>query len=164
MKKRRVKMSMVQRSITETIFDMLKEKPLENIKIKDLTEEADVSRVSFYRNYKSKEDVLTKYFSYCMADFKTIPDFQNNFWLNIFNYLYKIKDNIKVLVDANLTRVLMQFVFDAFLDGQSEKEDIYRRACQAGSFWGIINEWFKRGMVEQPEEMTRIVEDLGVRF
>ena len=164
MKKRRLKMSMVQRSITETIFDMLKEKPLENIKIKDLTEEADVSRVSFYRNYKSKEDVLTKYFSYCMADFKTIPDFQNNFWLNIFNYLYKIKDNIKVLVDANLTRVLMQFVFDAFLDGQSEKEDIYRRACQAGSFWGIINEWFKRGMVEQPEEMTRIVEDLGVRF
>ena len=164
MKKRRVKMSMVQRSITETIFDMLKEKPLENIKIKDLTEEANVSRVSFYRNYKSKEDVLTKYFSYCMADFKTIPDFQNNFWLNIFNYLYKIKDNIKVLVDANLTRVLMQFVFDAFLDGQSEKEDIYRRACQAGSFWGIINEWFKRGMVEQPEEMTRIVEDLGVRF
>lgn len=164
MKKRRVKMSMVQRSITETIFDMLKEKPLENIKIKDLTEEADVSRVSFYRNYKSKEDVLTKYFSYCMADFKTIPDFQSNFWLNIFNYLYKIKDNIKVLVDANLTRVLMQFVFDAFLDGQSEKEDIYRRACQAGSFWGIINEWFKRGMVEQPEEMTRIVEDLGVRF
>ena len=164
MKKRRVKMSMVQRSITETIFDMLKEKPLENIKIKDLTEEADVSRVSFYRNYKSKEDVLTKYFSYCMADFKTIPDFQNNFWLNIFNYLYKIKDNIKVLVDANLTRVLMQFVFDAFLDGQSEKEDIYRRACQAGSFWGIINEWFKRDMVEQPEEMTRIVEDLGVRF
>ena len=164
MKKRRVKMSMVQRSITETIFDMLKEKPLENIKIKDLTEEADVSRVSFYRNYKSKEDVLTKYFSYCMADFKTIPDFQNNFWLNIFNYLYKIKDNIKVLVDANLTRVLMQFVFDAFLDGQSEKEDIYRRACQAGSFWGIINEWFKRGLVEQPEEMARIVEDLGVRF
>ena len=164
MKKRRVKMSMVQRSITETIFDMLKEKPLENIKIKDLTEEADVSRVSFYRNYKSKEDVLTKYFSYCMADFKTIPDFQNNFWLNIFNYLYKIKDNIKVLVDANLTRVLMQFVFDAFLDGQSEKEDSYRRACQAGSFWGIINEWFKRGLVEQPEEMARIVEDLGVRF
>ncbi len=164
MKKRRVKLSMVQRSITETIFDMLKEKPLENIKIKDLTEEADVSRVSFYRNYKSKEDVLTKYFSYCMADFKTIPDFQNNFWLNIFNYLDKIKDNIKVLVDANLTRVLMQFVFDAFLDGQSEKEDIYRRACQAGSFWGIINEWFKRGMVEQPEEMTKIVEKLGVHF
>lgn len=164
MKKRKIKLSMVQRSITDTLFEMLKEMPLEEIKIKDLTEQADVSRVSFYRNYKSKEDVLNKFFTYCMQDFKLIPDYKSNFWFNIFTYLYGIKEKIQVVVEANLTHVMMQFVFNSFVSDTMDKEMLYKRASQAGAFWGIINEWFHRGMMESPEEMTRIVEELTLMF
>ena len=39
-------------------LDLMKKKPAFEIIIRELTERAKISRVSFYRNYHSKEDIL----------------------------------------------------------------------------------------------------------
>lgn len=49
----------VKRCITNALFSLMREKPLEEIFITEIIGRAGVARASFYRNYSSKEDVLT---------------------------------------------------------------------------------------------------------
>ena len=55
------KNSYVKNRITQAEIALLEEKPLTDISISEITERAEVSRNSFYRNYGSKEDVLREY-------------------------------------------------------------------------------------------------------
>ena len=48
----------VKIQITNAILDLLKEKDIDEITISEITSKAQVGRVSFYRNYKNKEDIL----------------------------------------------------------------------------------------------------------
>jgi AcrR family transcriptional regulator len=51
----------VKECITTALLKMLKERDFSDITITDLVKRAGVSRISFYRNYESKEDVLRKH-------------------------------------------------------------------------------------------------------
>ena len=46
--------------INEALFGLLKEKSLNEISISEICETAGVGRMSFYRNYENKEDVIKK--------------------------------------------------------------------------------------------------------
>ena len=48
----------VKKQITLALLELLKEKPLVDISISELTQKAQIGRVSFYRNYQTKEDIL----------------------------------------------------------------------------------------------------------
>ena len=48
----------VKMQITTALLELLKEKPLSDITVSELTNKAEIGRVSFYRNYQNKEDIL----------------------------------------------------------------------------------------------------------
>lgn len=48
----------VKQQITSSLLALLDEKPIEGISVSELTQRAQVGRVSFYRNFNSKADVL----------------------------------------------------------------------------------------------------------
>ena len=50
----------VQESIFTALIQLM-QKEFHNITITEITEKAGVSRMSYYRNYSSKEDILIKY-------------------------------------------------------------------------------------------------------
>lgn len=41
------------------LFEMMMEKPYADITVKSICEKAEVSRMTFYRNFHTKEDVIT---------------------------------------------------------------------------------------------------------
>ena len=47
--------------IIESFFDMLAVKPLSSITISEIAENAKVDRRTFYRHFKTKENVITYY-------------------------------------------------------------------------------------------------------
>ena len=47
--------------ITESMLKLLNEKPIQDISISEIVDDAGVGRTSFYRNYETKEDVVKKY-------------------------------------------------------------------------------------------------------
>lgn len=55
------KNSYVKRQITNALLELLKERELSDITIGEITDKAEVSRNSFYRNYSDKEDIIRKY-------------------------------------------------------------------------------------------------------
>ncbi|MGN0406438.1 MAG: TetR/AcrR family transcriptional regulator [Bariatricus sp.] len=60
MDKRKEANMRVKENITKSLFDLMHKKSFSNISITELIQTAGVARVSFYRNYDSKEDVLVK--------------------------------------------------------------------------------------------------------
>lgn len=46
--------------ICNSMFELLKEKNFEDISITELCNKAELARKTFYRNFKSKEDVIKK--------------------------------------------------------------------------------------------------------
>ena len=48
-------------SITQAMAAMIIDRPFEEISITELVQRAGVSRNSFYRNFRDKEDVLRRY-------------------------------------------------------------------------------------------------------
>lgn len=48
----------VKNSIVGALIDLMKEKNFEDISVSEITIRAGVSRVSYYRNFDSKEDIL----------------------------------------------------------------------------------------------------------
>lgn len=55
------KNSYVMQQIVQATVELLKQQELSDISIRQITEKAEVSRNSFYRNYKDKEDILFSY-------------------------------------------------------------------------------------------------------
>ena len=49
----------VKNSIVNALIDLMREKNFEAISVSEITARAGVSRVSYYRNFDSKEDILT---------------------------------------------------------------------------------------------------------
>ena len=49
----------VKNSIVSALIDLMREKNFEAISVSEITARAGVSRVSYYRNFDSKEDILT---------------------------------------------------------------------------------------------------------
>lgn len=49
----------IKNSIVGALIDLMREKNFESITVSEITTRAGVSRVSYYRNFDSKEDILT---------------------------------------------------------------------------------------------------------
>ena len=58
MRRKNINNQILRESITEALLILMENLSISDITISALTRKAGVSRVSFYRNYKSKEEVL----------------------------------------------------------------------------------------------------------
>ena len=65
----------VRRAITDALFSLMKESELSRISIAEIIRKASVARVSFYRNYDSKEDVLTGFVRDILDEFRDTADY-----------------------------------------------------------------------------------------
>lgn len=64
----------VKTNITKALFQLMHEKSFSDITITELIRVAGVARVSFYRNYESKEDVLLTLIDDVLEQFQNTID------------------------------------------------------------------------------------------
>ena len=74
MDKRKEANMRVKDNITKSLFDLMHKKSFSNISITELIQTAGVARVSFYRNYDSKEDVLVKLIDDVLEEYRSEID------------------------------------------------------------------------------------------
>ena len=146
-------------SITEALFILLREKSLEEINITDLVQKAGVGRVSFYRNFKSKEDVIVRYLDKLTTEWGS--EFEKkenpNIVRDLFCHFYEHKDLLNLLYRAGLSHLLFSSIRD--ICGPKEEMDnphAYWQALLSGAIFSWCDEWIRRGMQETPDEMARI--------
>lgn len=74
MDKRKKANKRVKGSIIRALFELMHEKSFSDITISELIRRAGVARVSFYRNYESKEDVLLTLIEDVLEQFRGMVD------------------------------------------------------------------------------------------
>lgn len=158
------KSSYVKKQITNALLSLLKEKELKDISISEITTVAQVSRISFYRNYEDKDSVIKEYMHLTVNEWhenhcKMMSNYSEDDIIgDMFAYLTEYKDFYLLLKDRGILYFLKDIIME--LSGPKEEYtnlDAYTVAFIANGIYGWIEEWFLRGMQESGEEMTKLL-------
>ena len=153
----------VKKQITNALLSLLKSKELKDISISEVTSAAGVSRVSFYRNYKEKEDILREYIKRQLTNWMNDNNKQDSSGDeslgNIFAYLTEYKDIYLLLSRRNLLYLLKDIIMETF--GPKPiivilthiLQPLLQMASMVGSKNGLL-EWQESG-----EEMTILLKN-----
>ena len=159
--------SYVINKLTIALLNLLKENNLDDISISNLCNEAHIGRASFYRNFNTKEDILKRY------DKKLIKEWGKSFENDnknekeskpeilipsLIGHYKKHKDFYLILYRENLSGIVLETILHAMeMDKSINNIEAYAKAFIGYGLFGIINEWFSRGMKESPEELLEIM-------
>ena len=149
--------------ITKAFLKLLEKKSIEDIPISKITEKAGVSRMTFYRNYADKPDILRQklkqliedgWAEYQMSDKRS----DEYFFGSLFGHFKKNKKFYQILFKSNLDYLLLEHIVDiAGPKPDFDNKRAYYQAYFAYGLYGWIREWVARGMQEGAEEMTALL-------
>jgi len=150
----------VRESIETALIQLMEKKPFGEITISEIVEKAGVSRVSYYRNYFYKEDVLFAKMDKIAAEWKESAEkISRNVGEQVIE-LFEMERPILGVIYKNGLEHLMYKLIRKYC-GLEEKIDsnvsAYFLSMFAGLFFGWCDEWVKRGMQETPEQIKALL-------
>lgn len=163
----RVKDSMNR--IANALFDLMRLYPYEEINIRQICSDAQVTRKTFYRNFSTKDDIFDYViFSrlYYTWDYKEAASLRETL-LSFFVYWAKQKEDLALFEKEHIFYLLrdklqkyveMNQVISSYIQNQ---EDImtfgaYFWSSLLASLLQILEVWASRNFKETPEELTDI--------
>ncbi|WP_411347025.1 TetR/AcrR family transcriptional regulator [Paenibacillus sp. WLX2291] len=157
----------VKKQITNAFIELLKQNEFSNISISDITNEAQVSRNSFYRNYIEKEDILLNYIHSLLQEWRILDNREENqtnekMYGSLFAHLKANSDFYILLKNKNLFHLFLK-EFLAIFGSKPDQDNLsaYIVSFIAYGTYGWIEEWIARGMQESAESMTTLLSSQG---
>ncbi len=157
--------------ISTALMQLLKERHISEITISDICTRAGVSRMSYYRNYSSKEDILVGYLDDVLEkyyhEFKKF-DNKGNYYdyknlLHCFNYFEIHLEFLNRLFENGLGSVFLErlgmYMTTIWYDGKSI-EKYYAVIAFAGAIYSVFIKWSAEDEKHKPETMARILSEL----
>ncbi len=149
---------LVLESLTEALLRLMEQKPLSKINVSELCDIAGVSRVSFYRNYHNLDEILVRHLTRSTDEWwrvmlkKPKEQFYRDFWPGLLEEYRKNERLILLLYQNNASYILKDHIFSCCGPALATNErDAYLRAALAGTLYGLVDEWIRRGMGSLPE-------------
>jgi AcrR family transcriptional regulator len=149
-------------SITEALLILMQKQDFHKITVTDITNKAGVGRVSFYRNFESKENVLRKHLNKITDDFieRMNFDFRRDahkfYIMGLFLHLESQKEIIELLRKHNMLFLIKDEFDRAFLKRNDENTPIYTCYMAAGAYYNLFYYWVLNGYKEKPEELAEL--------
>ncbi len=170
-----------RKRIIESLIDLMQIKKIDDISISEISENAEISRRTFYRNFTSKEDVLDGYFEVIFADIRERIDRLGDgidcisSLRIIFRLCYEHKDFFFALSKSNMLGFMLQkwntalpILHSLFIDRikkfpqtKDTKTLEYLLSFNVGGTFNMVLKWIDEGMAIPPDEMADIVEDFA---
>lgn len=160
------KNSYVRKHITSTLIGMMKKQNLTEISVRDLCSEAGVGRASFYRNYGTKDDVLTAYITAEWRKYEKAHDLKKHRINDVyrvqryFEFCLSMRELNDILLLQEQTAPILK-AYETILSDldQGVPRESFESFYMAYGLFGIFLKWAKGGYSETPAEMTKIVTD-----
>ena len=152
----------VKKQLTAALLDLLKEKPLSDISISELTNKAEIGRVSFYRNYQSKEDILKEESDGLIKEwgrlYESNPESApETLFPSLFDFYRNHRDFYTTLFNAGLSSVMMETIIGTIqITSEMQNLEAYMKSFWAYGIYGWMLEWIKRGMQESGKELLAL--------
>ena len=86
-----------QAIIMQAFMDLLTRKPLDKITVKDIIEEADINRNTFYYYYENVPDLLNAIFAYALQSFSESTEKSDSFAKEYIRACALIRDNRRAI-------------------------------------------------------------------
>ncbi len=167
---RRIKRT--RRELENALVRLLKTKNIQNISVKELADEADITRATFYQHYSNPYDMLTEMQERILEQVqeiitRTTGGDSYSFFLQLFNYLSE--DNVKAEIlsfdnghgsgyerigNAIHNNYMLRWD-ENFSGSQLKRYEYYRYYIVFGCI-AVVENWVNNGKQESPEEMAKI--------
>lgn len=149
--------------LANSLVDLLKFKNYEEITVQDIVDKAKMSRMTYYRNFDSVDDILKYYVSNITNDF--VHDAYNKYdskmfkeyMIMLFDHLYEYRDLGNVLLKANKLYFMKEEFEKLFISKSLNYKDKYRCSFIAGGLYNIYYNW----LINDCRENTK---DLAIMF
>lgn len=161
--------TLVKKCIVDALLLLMNEKEFDDISITEICNKAGVSRMTYYRNYYTKKDIIIEYLKDIAEDFKKESHSwqKSNEYTNknvirfLFTYFEKYAFFIKTLRKANLSG-LLQECLNQYLENEivfknnNDPYEKYHMYSYSGALYNVYMKWIDNNMTESVEEMTEI--------
>lgn len=161
MKEPRKTNEVVIESIILSLVELLGQKSFDDISIVEIITHAGVSRNSFYRNFKNKEDILVQYITKITADFietsdiTSFSDSWEKYIHTLFLHLYN-NHNVTDIFIKNDKMHLIREVFDRFIAEKTNSSlDSYHAYFLSGGLFNLYYHWAKNDYVDSIDDIAR---------
>lgn len=169
-----------RRQLRECLITLLKEKKVQDITVRELTDMANLNRGTFYLHYKDVFDLLEKTEAELQEDFNQLVCKHDAVDLKqrpsvIFNEIYSLvydnADLIEILLgengDLNFVNRLKQLIrekclkdwMEVFRSGNAAAFDAFFSFIVSGCI-GLVQYWLQTGLKETPEQMAKLTEHI----
>ena len=138
-----------RKQLRECLVTLLKQKKVQDITVRELTELADLNRGTFYLHYKDVFDLLEKTESELLDDFNQLVILLGE--NGDLNFLNRLKQLIR-------DKCLHDWM-EVFRAGNPAIFDAYFSFIVSGCV-GLVQYWLKTGMKETPQQLARLTEQV----
>lgn len=160
--------ALAKECLLEALLEMLKTKRLRAISISELCQTAGISRMSFYRNYSSIEQIIIDYHDSLIKEYRALisANANNDKSINYENVVFFFKffkpytevtryryENIpgKMILES-----ITEFALEYFTPEKGSRR-YYEVLSYAGALCAIYLAWAENGTKESPEELADII-------
>ena len=163
----------VKQDMYKALLRLMGDKTFSSISVSDITSEANVSRMSFYRNYNAIEDILTEHLDEVVEEYRAKePDTENKtvfyekkYMLRCFRFFYLHREFIDALITAGMGDLFLakitEYLIQKWIDVEKgTREENLRISAFAGAIYNMYREWSKGDFLELPEDVATILYDL----
>ncbi len=158
----------VHEGIESALLLLMREKPFDDITITEIIKRAKVSRISYYRNYDSKEAILDNFLErFIFRTVCVVSQFDAgtdglDAWVLLLEMTRAAADDYKLLLDAGFgDMILRKFILGLDRANQGKDEELYmRNVYLAGCLYSILTQWILDDMKTDHHLIARICSDL----
>lgn len=165
-----------KRLLTSQLIDLMKEKPINHISVKELTDLCDLNRGTFYLYYKDIYDMVEQLEENIIHDLNQIfsqIDISRPMDIldPLFEYIFKTGDLMIVLISdhghisflTKLKKIVKSYLYEELKKSyrlpHNDIYDIYFQFISSG-FIGICEMWYSDYKNKTPHEMALLTEQL----
>ena len=156
----------------DAFYNLMKEKPIDQIGVDEISEKAGLSRRTFYRHFKSTEDLLMYVFqrsvdyftSYYLkkapADFNSLIKAFFEYWNyqgKQFLYILKKNDRLDQFLQYFLSNTKDLWAESIKVEDKRSGYAAYTPHFIAGGLCGILVKWLEDGATIVPRHMYMVV-------
>lgn len=145
----------ITRECIETaLVKLMEKKPYDAITITDITKRAGVSRTAYYRNYASKDEILSRRIrtirarlSDVMRKYNAVTQTRET-WLALLGAVAEVGHEYRLLLDAGFGEKLI-LEYAAVMNEGVPEDDVELRLSNtywAGAIAAVVADWVRGGM------------------
>lgn len=161
-----------KKEIINALLELMNTYPYDEITVKQIILESGIARKTFYRNFLSKDDVLSAYIDSVMQQYTDnlfkltdcqlsgILDVILGFCIENQKLFFKLRDNNLMHLFQHKWNVFIPMIhhkrvdpnhpmFQAFTDEQVD----YIIAFNIGAIWNVVMKWMEDDMKDSPDDI-----------